>query len=206
MRARQHAQDHRRLAARTPLADPPEAVRGTLLAHDRAGLDAITLADIAAVAGIGRTAVYNYFPDKEEILLAFISHQTQQYLERLEHVLVGVDDPIDQLRTYVRQQTDLKKVFHLAGSPDLRAMLSRETQRRLREHVVGVDEILRRILTSGIESGSFPTQDLDTTVPLVHACLSGRGLPDDVTDRERAIDATETFVLRAVGAQVPTLA
>jgi len=170
------------------------------------GFDAITLADIAAAAGIGRTGVYNHFPDKEELLLAFIEHETQAYLECLEHALVGVDDPIAQLRTYVRQQTGLRRVSHPAAGPDLRAVLSCQTQHRLRDHVIGVEEVLRRILTSGIESGSFPARAIDTTVPLVHARLSGTDMPDDGPDRERAIDATETFVLRAVGAQVPTLA
>ena len=32
------------------------------------GFDAITLAEIAQRAGIGRTAVYNHFPDKESLL------------------------------------------------------------------------------------------------------------------------------------------
>lgn len=174
------------------------------LAAER-GFDAITLADIAAAAGIGRTAVYNHFADKELLLLAFISHETEQYVQSLERALIGVDDPVAQLRTYVRRQAQLKRVFHLAPGPDLRAVLSRGTQQRLREHVVGVEAILRRILTSGIELGAFPAQDVDTTVPLVHACLSGRGVPDDGPSREQAIDATEVFVLRAVGVRVPVL-
>lgn len=164
------------------------------------GFDAITLADIAAAAGVGRTAVYNHFTDKESLLLAFITHETELYLDSLSRALEGVDDPVAQLRTYVRQQTQLKQVFHLAPGPDLRTVLSRGTQQRLREHVVGVEAILRSILTSGIESGAFPAQDIDTTVPLVHACLSGRGVPDGGPAREQAVDATETFVLRAVGA------
>ena len=58
----------------------------------------------------------------------------------------------------------------------------------------------------GIASGAFPEQDLATTVPLVNACLTGRGLPDDGADREHAIEQTEAFVLRAVGARVPVTA
>ena len=169
------------------------------------GFDAISLADIAAAAGIGRTAVYNHFPDKESLLLGFISDETAAYVSTLEAALAGVDDPVEQLRTYVRQQTQLKRVFHLAPGPDLRTVLSPGTQRRLREHVVGVEAILRRILVRGIESGVLPPQDIDTTVLLVHACLSGRGVPDDGPAREHAMQATETFVLRAVGAPVPAL-
>ncbi|HEY5555152.1 MAG TPA: helix-turn-helix domain-containing protein, partial [Cellulomonas sp.] len=37
------------------------------------GFDVITLADVAAAADIGRTAVYNHFPDKESLLVAFIT-------------------------------------------------------------------------------------------------------------------------------------
>jgi len=169
------------------------------------GFDAITFAEIAAKAGVGRTAVYNHFTDKEELLLGFITHETEEYLACLERALVGVDDPVEQLRAYVRQQAQLKRVFHLAHGPDLREVLSPGTQQRLREHVVGVEEILRRILTAGIDSGALPAQDLGTTMPLVHACLSGRGVPVFGPARERAIDATETFVLRAVGARLPAL-
>ena len=164
------------------------------------GFDAITLADVAAAAGVGRTAVYNHVPDKESLLLAFITHETEQYAATLERALDGIDDPVEQLRTYVRQQVQLKQVFHLAPGPDLRTVLSRPTQARLREHAVVVEEILRRILSEGIAAGAFPAQDLSTTVPLVNACLSGRGVPDDGAARDRAVAATETFVLRAVGA------
>ena len=166
------------------------------------GFDAISLADIAAAAGIGRTAVYNHFADKESVLLGFIAHETAEYVATLEAALADVEDPVEQLRTYVRQQAQLTRVFHLAPGPDLRTVLSRATQQRLREHVVGVEAILRRILVRGIESGVLPPQDIDTTVPLVHACLSGRGVPDG-PGREQAVRATETFVLRAVGAPVP---
>lgn len=177
------------------------AALSTLMA-DR-GFDAITLADIAAAAGIGRTAVYNHFPDKESLLVGFITHETEEYVATLERSLEDIGEPVEQLREYVRAQTRLKRVYHLAPGPDLRSVLSRATQMRVREHVHLVEQILRRVLTEGIECGAFPPQDLETTVPLVNACLSGRGVPDDGPERDAAIEATVTFVLRAVGAGVP---
>lgn len=191
-------------AHRTQTRERLFAALATLMAER--GFDAITFAEIASTAGVGRTAVYNHFPDKEAVLLGYIRHETEQYLGSLELALVGIDDPVDQLRAYVRQQARLKRGFHPAHGTDLSVALSPETQARLRDHVVDVEVILRRILTAGIESGALPAQDLDTTMPLVHACLSGRGVPAATgPDRERAIDATETFVLRAVGALRPAL-
>ncbi|MBD8080284.1 TetR/AcrR family transcriptional regulator [Cellulosimicrobium arenosum] len=166
------------------------------------GFDAISLADIAAAAGVGRTAVYNHFPDKEALLLGFITHETEQYVSTLERALAGVDDPVEQLRTYIRQQARLTSVFHLAPGPDLRTVLSRTTRQRLREHAELVESILRRIVRSGIEVGEFPEQDIETSVQLVNACLSGRFVPDDPDARDQAVRATEAFVLRAVGADL----
>lgn len=38
------------------------------------GYDALTLADIAKAAGLARTGIYNYFPDKEALLVAYTAH------------------------------------------------------------------------------------------------------------------------------------
>jgi AcrR family transcriptional regulator len=170
------------------------------LMNDR-GFDTITLAEIAAAANVGRTAVYNHFPDKEAMLLGFITHETEQYVHTLERALADVDDPVEKLRTYVRQQARLTRVFHLAPGPDLRTILSKPAQHRLREHAVLVETILRRILEDGVEAGELPPQDVEVTVGLVNACLSGRLIPESSPERERCIEATESFVLRAVGAQ-----
>jgi len=170
------------------------------------GFDVITLADVAAAAGIGRTAVYNHFPDKESLLVAFIIDETERYVETLERSLADVKDPIEQLSTYVRAQAGLKRDYRLAPGPDLRSLLSPATQQRVRTHVVLVERLLRRILALGITSGDFAEQDVDTTVPLVNACLSSRRVPDDGPARDAAVEATVTFVLRAVGARVPVSA
>ena len=170
------------------------------------GFDSITLAEIATAAGIGRTAVYNHFPDKESLLVGFINHETSQYVETLERALEDVTDPVEQMRTYVRAQMRLRRVFHLAPGPDLRTVISRGTQRQLRDHVNVIESILRRIIGAGIDAGLFPAQDLAITVSLVNACLSGRALGEDDAGRARAIMATEAFVLRAVGAHEVTAA
>ncbi|SEE68432.1 TetR/AcrR family transcriptional regulator [Ruania alba] len=163
------------------------------------GFDAVSLADIAAAAGVGRTSVYNHFPDKESLLISFIEHETSKYVTDLRASLADVQDPEDQLRVYVREQINLKTIYHLAPGPDLRSVVSRSTQVRLREHVSQVADLLAGILRSGITAGRLPAQDVDAVVPLINSCLSGRTFPDTEPERTRAIEATEHFVLRAVG-------
>lgn len=175
------------------------AALGSLMAES--GFDAVSLADIAARAGVGRTAVYNHFPDKEALLLAFIEDETSSYVRTLEEALDGVEDPEEQLRVYVRQQVSLRRAYHLAPGPDLRSVVSPATLSRLRDHAVHIEAILRRILTAGVVSGRFPEQDLDVVVPLVNACLKARSA-DPTPPRESVVRATEEFVMRAVGAVI----
>ncbi|WP_372594424.1 TetR/AcrR family transcriptional regulator [Actinotalea sp.] len=163
------------------------------------GFDAITLADIASRAGVGRTALYNHFKDKEDLLLAHMAHETGAYVASLEAALRGIDDPVEQMRTYVRRQADLKRTYRVAPGPDLRSVVSPQTQVKLREHAMLVGAVLRRILEAGIAKGVFADQPLGPTVQLVNACLST--LAPTGTSSAETVAATEGFVLRAIGAR-----
>lgn len=160
------------------------------------GFDAVSLSDVAAAAGVGRTAVYNHFPDKEALLLGFIESETATFVARLDEALDGVEDPVEQFRVFVRSQATLRRDYHLAPGPELRSVVSRATSERLRDHAEAVDDILRGILALGIAVGRLPEQDLDVVVPLVNACLTSRVLGAS----PEAVAATEAFLLRAVGA------
>lgn len=169
----------------------------TLMAEH--GFDAVSLSGIAAAAGVGRTAVYNHFPDKETLLLAFIEDETATFVAALEDALAGIDDPEDQLRIYVRQQVRLGRSYRMGPGPELRTVVSRATAGRLGDHVARVEGVLRRILDAGIQAGTFPPQDVTVVVPLVNACLRGRSTRS--ADPAAVAAATEDFVLRAVGAR-----
>ncbi|GAB2613009.1 TetR/AcrR family transcriptional regulator [Pseudactinotalea suaedae] len=187
------------------LAEHREQVRTRLFSAlarlmDATGFDTLTMSDIAAEAGVGRTSVYNHFADKESLLIGYIEHETGAFLVGLREALEGVTDPEERLRVYIRQQMSLTTTYHPAPGPDLRSLVSRDTVARLREHVREVELLLREILTDGVEAGRLPEQDVDSVVPLVHACLTGRAALRDPGERDRAVSATEEFVLRAVGA------
>lgn len=163
------------------------------------GFDAISFAEIAAAAGVGRTAVYNHFADKESLLLGYIQHETSKYVENLQRSIADINDPVERLRAYIRAQARLNRVFHVTPGAELRTVLSRGAAQRLREHVTVIEELLHSILGAGISAGVFPPQDVPTSVALINACLSGRALPETGPERERAAQAAEDFVLRAVG-------
>ena len=139
--------------------------------------DAITMAQIAARAEVGRTAIYHHFPDKEAVVVAFASHETTQYIERLQAVLATADDPVQSLRLYVHHNLTTGEQFHVGLGANLFGMLSQESRLAIREHVVAIEDVLRQILRRGVASGDFVVDDEAAAMSLIHACLTPRQLP-----------------------------
>jgi len=151
--------------------------------------DAITMADLAARAEVGRSSLYNHFRDKEAVVVAFATEETDRYLAQLKDQLASQTSPRARLETYVRHHVDTSADFHIGLGPELRAILSPESAMAMREHVVAVEQVLRGILQDGVDQGEFAIDDVDATVSLVHATLSAR---------HASADTTTTFVLAAV--------
>lgn len=143
---------------------------------DQHSFEAISMADLAAEAGIGRTAIYNHFPDKEAIIVGFAASETSRYLARLDEVLSGVDGPTRRLEMYVRHHIETQGEQHFGFGPEINSQLSRATLVEIREHVVAVGGVVRGILADGMAAKEFRIDDVDATVALIHACLQPRHL------------------------------
>ena len=164
----------------------------------RRSFDKITLSDVANHAGVGRTAVYNHFTDKEDLLLAFMEHEAGRYAEELSRALAGIQDPIDRLRVYVRQQALIARHFHFPTSGPLADSVSRGTAGRLRAHGALVTQMLSSILTDAMDQGLIPAQEPEQVIPLIHATvMGGRPTPTDPERRRAYLDSLDAFVLRA---------
>lgn len=156
--------------------------------------DAITMAHLAERAGLGRTAIYHHFRDKEAVVIAFAGEETERYLADLRAALESVDDPVARLRIYVRRQLASSEQFHVGLGPQLYGMLPGSSRAGIREHVAALEQVLRDVLADGVAQQVFAIENTDATVALVHACLSARQLAEhDI----------EEFILRAVEAPRP---
>ena len=138
--------------------------------------DSISMSQIASRAKVGRTAVYNHFPDKEVLLLEFMRRVTMQFSQKLQEALDQVNDPLAQLRIYIRAHLEMTTRYHLNSTFNLRTQVSRENSAHLHDpHVL---------------------------IPLIHSCLAGNRLPANPQTREATIRTVQAFILRGIGADV----
>ncbi|WP_410636942.1 TetR/AcrR family transcriptional regulator [Amycolatopsis sp. lyj-346] len=167
------------------------------------GFDAITLAGVASAAGVGRTALYNHFPDKESLLVAFVEDEAAQYVKRLTEAVEAQADPVDQLATFVRLQLRVLAEYHMPPGTALASALAPAAYRRISAHADPITDRLRAILAGGVDLGRWPAEDPDVLIPMITAALGNRTLVDGPAGQlDDVVEAAVRFVLRAVGAAV----
>lgn len=168
------------------------------------GYDAISLADVAAECGLARTAMYNYFSDKESLLIGYASRETDRYVAQLRDALAEVgSNPVARLQVYVRSQLTYFSEHHLPPGPALRHMLDGEAYNKIVDHVRSLDDELRSILEDGREERYMLVDDVVDTAAMINACIArGSSLRPGDARLEHTIELTEAFVLRALGARL----
>lgn len=194
-----------RIAAPTNAAQREQTQRKILNAFGELlfthGLPGLTMTDVARTAGVGRTAVYNYFADLEQLLVAYALDETGRFVSDLRAELEGIENPVDRLALYVRAQLEDLTRRHLPPGPAMSSVLSSDSFAKLGVHVGELNTILADILREGMEQRFLPEADIEGLVGLIHGSLtaSASRKNTDTPDEDR-VAAAVLFIQAGVGA------
>ncbi|MBO1269209.1 TetR/AcrR family transcriptional regulator [Arthrobacter cavernae] len=165
------------------------------------GLPGLTMTDVARHAGVGRTAVYNYYADMEQLLIAYALDETERFIVDLRDALEALENPVDRLALYVRAQVEDLSRRHLPPGPAMAAVLSPGSFAKLADHVGDLNHLLQDILRDGVAQGYLPAIDVVQLAQLIHGTLSAsasrRNRPGDSPDAAPA-DDVEALIARTV--------
>lgn len=194
-----------RIAAPTNAAQREQTQRKILNAFGELlfthGLPGLTMTDVARTAGVGRTAVYNYFADLEQLLVAYALDETGKFVIELKSRLQGMENPVDRLAVYVRAQLEDLTRRHLPPGPAMRSVLSSESFAKLGVHVGELNKLLMDILREGMEQRYIPEADVEGLVQLIHGSLTASASRRNTdTPDEEHIGAAVRFIQAGVGA------
>ncbi|MEJ1115259.1 TetR/AcrR family transcriptional regulator [Paenarthrobacter sp. CCNWLY172] len=196
-----------RITAATNAAQRAETQRRILTAFGELlfthGLPGLTMTDVARHAGVGRTAVYNYYADMEQLLIAYALDETERFIVDLRESLAALENPVDRLALYVRAQVEDLSRRHLPPGPAMAAVLSPGSFAKLADHVGDLNILLQDILQDGVHQGYLPDVDVAQLARLIHGTLSASAArrnrtPDGETPP--AAPATDVEVRTAIEA------
>jgi AcrR family transcriptional regulator len=196
-----------RISAATNAAQRADTQRRILTAFGELlfthGLPGLTMTDVARHAGVGRTAVYNYYADIEELLISYALDETERFLAELRDALAEVVNPVERLALYVRTQVEDLSRRHLPPGPAMAAVLSPSSFAKLADHVGELSVMLQGILRDGMAQGYLPEADIGQQAQLIHGTLSSsaaRG-SNEPADLEARIARTVRFIQLGAGAR-----
>ena len=169
------------------------------------GLTDLTMTRVAKTAGVGRTAVYNYFADMGELLVAYALDKTERFVADLNRELADTENPVDQLGVYIQHQIEDLSRRHLPPGQAMRTVLSPEDFAKLGKHVAQLQAVLSEILQRAMDEGYLPQGDTAELSQLVHGSLTATADRSKSVESTRAqnerTQATVRFIQRGLGAQ-----
>jgi AcrR family transcriptional regulator len=193
----------------------PKVIGGSLVAHRdevrsrvfaalreqlyERGFESITLSGVAATAGLGRSSIYNHFPDRQALLVAFVEQEAARYVAELDEALVQAPTPLERLAAFTRMQLRRLAEFHLPPGQALAGALDPDAYRRVAAHADPISGRLERIVADGVAAGEMAAEDPDVLVAMVSAALSARRIVDVGPDEvEASVEAAVRVVRRMV--------
>lgn len=192
-----------RISAATNAAQRAETQRRILTGFGELlfthGLPGLTMTDVARHAGIGRTAVYNYYADIEELLIAYALDETERFLDGLRESLQSLENPVERLALYIRAQVEDLSRRHLPPGPAMAAVLSPASFSKLADHVGELSLLLQDILRDAMAQGYLPTADIVQLSQLIHGTLSSSAARGDGSPE--AVLRTVRFIQLGAGAR-----
>ncbi|MBW0104816.1 TetR/AcrR family transcriptional regulator [Pseudonocardia sp. KRD291] len=195
----------------------PKVIGGSLVAHRgevrarvfaalreqlyERGFGSVTLSRVAAAAGVGRTSIYNHFPDRQSLLVAFVEHEAQRYVSDLDAGMRAAGSPTERLAVFARMQLQRLSEFHLPPGQALAGALDPSAYRRIAAHADPITGRLAAIVADGVAAGEMAAGDPDVLVAMVSAALSARQIVDVPADELPAsIESAVAVVRRMVSA------
>jgi len=162
-----------------------------------------SLGDIAAFVGIGRTTLYEYFSDKEDLLASLVE-------DRIPSV---IDDMVDGLPPDASTGQQLAELMirgleFITDDDDLGTMLMRETprlgpeaQRRIRVAHGRLEDEITALCSQGIDSGEFGAFEPEEASRLAFAVMwsASQALLRDADAKQRRHEIAETVVRFVMG-------
>ncbi|WAP50590.1 TetR/AcrR family transcriptional regulator [Arthrobacter sp. ATA002] len=158
----------------TGTARRAQIIRAAITTVNEIGYHRASLAEIAVRAGVGKSAIVYYFASKESLLLSVVDEVFGRQYEAMLPAVHAEPDPASQLRAYARAYLEFVDSHREEVTAGIEIVVSHRTEDGTPLYLSGTEEdseLLRRVLSDGMDAGVFRRMPLRIAVSLVESLL-----------------------------------
>jgi AcrR family transcriptional regulator len=125
------------------------------------GFQETSMREIAEMAGIGKSTLYDYFKTKDEILVWGVEDQLMDLTVEVQEIVKQPTPAIKRLRQAMKMHLEFlvsSKEFYLKLSFEVQR-LNLESQKRIQVRRHAYQDLIRQLVDEGIAEGSFRKVD-----------------------------------------------
>lgn len=113
--------------------------------------------EIATLADVADGTIYNYFKNKEDLLITIFKIKLDEYVSKAKVELKGIDDPLDKFKTVIEYHLKV-----MSDDPELANVLQVELRQpdkdmrvKVRKSLKNYFKVVEEVITEGISKGVF---------------------------------------------------
>lgn len=170
---------------------------------DEAGTAEVSLAEVALSAGIGRTTLYDYFSDRDDLIAALVE-------DELPVVINEIIEDVDESQPIGERLAELavKTVEFVATDRVYGVILHREVgrmsleaQERIRESHSDLSSTMAGLYRSGVEAGLFDPLPPALAGRLIQDTImsAAKVLIDGSAKQDEVVVSLKAFLLKGLG-------
>jgi AcrR family transcriptional regulator len=140
----------------------------------RFGIRATTMQEIARDADIAVGTIYQFFPDKDALILAWLDEQQQLVVLQLQEVLARSLPADEKLREFLRLRFHtVRAIREEPAIAEITRAVMRLAPGHIQEALEAIPGHLQRILDEGVETGVLPSAEPARDAEILLHALAG---------------------------------
>jgi TetR/AcrR family fatty acid metabolism transcriptional regulator len=116
-----------------------------------------SMREISIAAGVGKSTLYDYFPCKDDILIAFVADEIHYITTQAEVIMaqkMGAPEKIRRIMSKQLEYMAANKPLYLKLSFEIQR-LGFDSQQRIQQHRHAYQDMLCHLVEEGIQNGEF---------------------------------------------------
>ncbi|MDX8339580.1 TetR/AcrR family transcriptional regulator [Draconibacterium sp. IB214405] len=149
------------------------------ITFERYGFKKTTMDDIAYAAGKGKSSLYYYFKNKEEVFEAVVAYEAENLVNEINTAISGSSSAVEKLKSYmsVRMKRFVKR-GNLATALNDNFLATFSFIEKIRDNYRGFEiELIAGIINEGIEKKEFKAVNAAFTAELILTGMIGFEVP-----------------------------